>query len=1190
MAERTQSIPVAVVGVGALYPGSPDAEAFWRNIVEGRDLITDVPATHWLSEDYYDPDPSAPDKVHCQRGGFLPTVDFDPMEFGISPRNLPATDTEQLLALLVAKKVLKDASQGAFQKIDRDRMSVILGVGGATQLVGHMSSRLHRPDWLRALRDSGIDEPRAQEICDRISSAFIPFQESTFPGVLGNVVAGRIANRFDLHGTNCVVDAACASSLAALSMGLNELYLGQSDLVIVGGVDALNDILMYMCFAKTQALSRTQDCRPFSQAADGTLLGEGVGMFALRRLEDAERDGSPVYAVIRGLGASSDGSATSVYAPKSEGQALALKRAYDCCGVSPGTVELIEAHGTGTRVGDVEEFRGLKSVYEAADRKDRPWCAVGSVKSQIGHTKAAAGAAGLFKAVCALHAKTLPPTIKIERPGRELGLPGSPFYLNTVPRPWFTNSGHPRRAAVSSFGFGGSNFHVVLEEYLGPNRAPRLRALSSELILLSADSRERLAASLEELARADSPLTALARRTQKDFRADEEFRLALVAQSKPDLQEKATRAAKLLAGGSPEAFARSPGVYFGSGTASQPVAFLFPGQGSQYVGMGGSLVMAFEAPRAVWEWAATLPLGGMPALRDAVFPQPVFSDEEKAAQAGLLNATESAQPAIGITSMAYLELLRTLDVAPTAAAGHSFGELTALYAAGVFDTEGFLRAAQTRGELMARASEEKGAMLATSCPLEKIRELIADSGGGLRIANYNGPRQTVLSGRESDILAIEERLASLGAGSIRLPVSTAFHSPLVEGARAPFLAQLGALPLQTPKIPVFSNMDGSEYPAAADAIRDRLARQIVEPVLFQRQIEAMHEHGVRIFLEVGPGDILSSRVDEILEGKPHAAIAMDRRSGRGVDALFGALAQLATAGVPMRLDALWAGYANAAPPEAMPRRPSITVQINGANYGKPRREAKADPMKQKTMEVHKMSAAESVDDGSRPLPSSGEKRPTPADARWLDAFQELQRQTTQTHVAFQKTMAESHMAYLKTMSSFLNRLDGSGGAPEAPIGEAAAAAVVTAADAAAEVPAAEENVYVAPEAARAEAVAESAPASVPAASSPGPAGEDLKSLLLTIIAEKTGYPAEVLDLSSELDSDLGIDSIKRVEILSAIQERLPQLSKMAVQDVAGLRTLGEVLEFIKRMRAEGALAEKKTAQVPSRSLMSGAPS
>ncbi len=303
----------------------------------------------------------------------------------------------------------------------------------------------------------------AEDVVQRIADSYVGWQENSFPGLLGNVVAGRIANRFDLGGANCVVDAACASSLGALHLAAMELETRRADVVVTGGIDTFNDIFMYTCFSKTPALSPTGSARPFDAAADGTILGEGLGVLVLKRLDDARRDGDKVYAVVRGVGASSDGKGDAVYAPRTAGQVEALRNAYRTTGVAPDTIELVEAHGTGTRVGDAVEAAALTEVYRETGRAGT-WCVSGSVKSQIGHTKAAAGAAGLIKAALALHHKVLPPTIKVERPLDGLQPGAAPFYVNAAKRPWLSSADHPRRAGVSAFGFGGSNFHCVLEE------------------------------------------------------------------------------------------------------------------------------------------------------------------------------------------------------------------------------------------------------------------------------------------------------------------------------------------------------------------------------------------------------------------------------------------------------------------------------------------------------------------------------------------------------------------------------------------------------------------------------------------------------------------------------------------------------------------------------------------------------
>ena len=293
--------------MGCLFPKSSGLKAYWRLLFQGEDAITDVPETHWLSEDYYDQDPKKSDHVYCKRGGFISTVSFDPTEFGIPPTSLEATDTSQLLGLIVAKKALEDAGYGDDRTFNHEKTSVILGVTGTQELVIPLGARLGHPIWRRALEDSGIPSEKIKKIIQSISDSYVSWQQNSFPGLLGNVVAGRISNRLDLGGTNCVIDAACASSLSAIHLAVMELLTKRCDMVVTGGVDTLNDIFMHMCFSKTMVLSPTGDVRPFSKDADGTILGEGIGIFVLKRLEDAEKHDDRIYSVIKGIGTSSDG-------------------------------------------------------------------------------------------------------------------------------------------------------------------------------------------------------------------------------------------------------------------------------------------------------------------------------------------------------------------------------------------------------------------------------------------------------------------------------------------------------------------------------------------------------------------------------------------------------------------------------------------------------------------------------------------------------------------------------------------------------------------------------------------------------------------------------------------------------------------------------------------------------------------
>ena len=460
---QLQKTPIAIIGMASLFPESKDLHEFWGNIMGKVDCIIDVPADRWEINDLYDPDPATPDKSYSKRGGFIPDIDFDPMEFGLPPNILEVTDSSQLLSLVVARDLLKDCGyvDGNF---DRENTGVILGVGGGQKLITPLVSRLQGPVWEKVLRSSGVAEDDIQILIEKMKKAYIPWVENSFPGMLGNVIAGRVANRFDLGGTNCVVDAACAGSLAAMKMAISDLLEYKANTMITGGVDTDNSPFMYLNFSKTPAFTTHEVPKPFDESSKGIVIGEGVGMMMLKRLEDAERDNDRIYAVIKGVGTSSDGRFKSIYAPRASGQSVAIDRAYEDAGFDKSSIKLVEAHGTGTKAGDAAEFNGLKLAFDT-EGHEKQHIALGSVKSQIGHTKTAAGSAGLIKAAMALYHKVLPPTINVDNPNPKLEIEESSFYLNTDTRPWINNEPTPRRAGVSSFGFGGSNYHFVLEEY-----------------------------------------------------------------------------------------------------------------------------------------------------------------------------------------------------------------------------------------------------------------------------------------------------------------------------------------------------------------------------------------------------------------------------------------------------------------------------------------------------------------------------------------------------------------------------------------------------------------------------------------------------------------------------------------------------------------------------------------------------
>lgn len=455
---------IAIVGLAALFPGAAGLEQFWENIVAGVDAIGE-PLPEWAGDLYDDPTEEEV-AIYCRRGGFLGELsEFDPVPHGVMPRSVDGASPDHFLALRLAHEAMADAGY-LDREFPRERTEIILGRGEYFDR-GHVTALQHGlmvEQTVRLIARAHPEDTPEQldELRRQLRASLPPFNGETAPGLVPNLVCGRIANRLDLMGANYTVDAACASSLVALDAGVRELRGGRCDMAIVGGVHASTPPIVFMVFCQLQALSHGGVIRPFDKDADGTLLGEGLGIAILRRLEDAERDGDDIHAVIKGVGLASDGRALGPLAPRVEGEELAMRRAYEDAEVAPATVGLVEAHGTGTQVGDATEVEALRRVFGRRNGGG-PWCGLGSVKSMIGHAMPAAGAAGLIKAALALEHGILPPTLHCDSP--HPALTGTSFATLDEAQPWIHAGSEPRRAAVSAFGFGGINAHVVLEEH-----------------------------------------------------------------------------------------------------------------------------------------------------------------------------------------------------------------------------------------------------------------------------------------------------------------------------------------------------------------------------------------------------------------------------------------------------------------------------------------------------------------------------------------------------------------------------------------------------------------------------------------------------------------------------------------------------------------------------------------------------
>ncbi|MEU8181974.1 beta-ketoacyl synthase N-terminal-like domain-containing protein [Micromonospora sp. NPDC049044] len=833
--ERSRREEIAIVGMSCRLPGDVDSpEALWHLLNSKVDAVTEVPASRWSTDAFYDPDPKTPGRMTARHGGFLSRVDeFDPYFFGISPREVQDMDPQQRLFLEVAWEAIEDAG------ITRDQLR-----GSPTGVfVGANAG-----DFLQLqLRD--------------------PAQISTYTSAGGanSLIPNRLSYLYDLRGPSMTVDTACSSALVALHLAAQSLRAGECDSAVVGGLNLMFSPTTTLGFAKLGALAQDGRCKTFDSRADGYVRSEGVTVLVVKRVSDALAAGDRIWAVLRGSAVNQDGLTNGITAPNGKSQREVITQALRNARLDPARVTLIEAHGTGTALGDPIETEALREVY--GDR-DGPPCALGSIKSNIGHVEAGAGLAGVLKAVLSIHGRAVAPNLHLQVLNPHIDLNGSRFFIPTEPQPWEVADDH-RYAAVSAFGAGGTNAHVILGPVppaeSRPARAPEERPMvlpisahtPEALTALTTAYRDALTAPWTDDRRfGDVAYTAATRRTRHPHR------LAVVAGSR---EQAADRLTEWLDAG------QAPGVVTGRASAQAPLGpvFAFAGHGTQRPGMGRDLMRDCPDFRA----AAT----ECDEVLASMLGRSVLAEVHRPDLRELPDDVTVIQPALFALGVALAARWRAHGVEPGVMLGHSTGEITAAYVAGALSLTDAARIICVRAELLDRL-RGAGSLLVVGLSIDEADALLDGRRDRVGVAVSNSPRSTVLSGETPVLEQIADELRARNVFCRAMPNSVAGHGPRVEPLRAEFLERLAGVRPRAARIPIYSTVTG-KVGDGTDLDVDYWYRNLREPVLFWDALNGLVAAGHDTVVEISPHPMLLNAVEQAFEeaGRVGSGIASMHR-------------------------------------------------------------------------------------------------------------------------------------------------------------------------------------------------------------------------------------------------------------------------------------------------------------------------
>ncbi len=915
MAPKLHIEKIAVIGIGGVFPDAPETQTYWKNILNKKISIGPVDEQIFDRKVHFDPGaygkPDKNDKSYTEIGSSTITLNFDGIKFRIPPATSRHMDENQKVILLSVEEAMKMVDSS---KWNRDKVSVFIGTSLGGPLHYNFLRRINLERCMYHLESSTefreLPEMKRSKIIkdieNEILSGTCTITEDSAPGILPNIVAARVASTFDFHGHAYTVDAACASTLAAMINGVQHLSSGESDVVICGGADMLNGEIGRIYFSGINALSPTGSY-PFDKRANGFVIGEGGGVVILKRLSDAVADGDNILCTIIGYGHNSDGKGKSIAAPNFKYQARAIQQAIEMSKVPAETIELIEAHGTSTVIGDKSEIDALKMAFEDTGVKTKQFCAIGSAKSNIGHLKTAAGIAGLIKAIMAIKNRTLPPTANCETVNPALGIENSPFYINTEVKEWKEKS-HPRRAGVNAFGFGGANYHVLLEEFRKeqyiPDVLPRKHEeICSYTLWCSAKDRNSLDVNVRTALSKiiENDIINLEALTEANYTASvfDKHRAGFCFDSAGDLKRKVEFWSNNLSALN-SSILNAKGIFYKESDPVSPekTAFLFPGQGSQYPDMLLDIQNAYPSTR---QSAIPMDLYWKDKIGDRIHELIDSTAKGKDQTESLLKNTRNTHPSIMYSNLIMFKLLQDLGINARYMVGHSLGEIIALTAAGAISQNDALLMMDHRSRsFVEMQTDDTGKMIALRNDLNSVNNLIQESAIEIFPANINSPEQVIVSGKSLSIDNFCKFLKSKNIQYVELKVSHAFHSPVVMNASDRFNTFLDSIEFQKPGAIVFSNEHCRVYPDDPAEIRNILKGHIIGPVNYMGSIEMLYEQGVRLFIEVGPGAVLSKLTQSILAGKDHCVISTNSKDGNAIESVQKALAQMFVEGVPVR--------------------------------------------------------------------------------------------------------------------------------------------------------------------------------------------------------------------------------------------------------------------------------------------------